>query len=112
MNDEQVAESIRADLEHVREHSHRVRDPEVQAEFLYAVREIGLNAVALAGNGHVPVPERGETPALDYAALVTSVISVNVRVFVSRPHDVRESETLAQIAAAVQQLRVGVDTAS
>lgn len=112
MNDEQVAEVIREDLEHVRANSHKVLAPGPRAEFLYAVREIGLNTAVLAGNGHVPVPDQGSTPDLDYAALMTSVISVNVRVFVNRPHDVRSSKALSDVAAAVRHLRVGVETAA
>jgi hypothetical protein len=112
MNDQQVAEGIRADLDHVLQNSDRVEEPPMMAEFVYAIREIGLNSAALAGDGHVPVPEKGGTSAIDYVKLVASVILVNVRVFVNRPHDPLDSEQLLQVALSVHELRVGVDLAA
>lgn len=111
MNDEQTSEFIRDNLEHIRERAHLVRPVESVMEFVHAVTEIGRSTVILAGNGHIPLPDQGDLSDLDYAALLTSVISVNVRVFVQRPHDVQDSRHLDQLAAAVKQLRAGVDQA-
>ena len=111
LNDEQIAESVRLDMEHVRGKIPGFRDPDLISDLLTAVVEISKNSVTLAGRGHVPIPAQ-EIPDSDYAALLLSVISVNVRVFVGRPHSLEESEHLRQIHAAVEQLRIGADSAA
>lgn len=111
LNDEQIAVVMEEDLEYVRARIPAVRDPETFAELMSAVIEIARNSVGAAGRGHVPIPSK-EVPDPDYAALLTSVIALNARVLVGRPHSLSESERLVQIREAVRHLRIGVDSAT
>jgi len=109
MSDKETAEKICEDMEYVIVHSGRLLGHPAEPDFVMAIREIGANVVAFAGDGHVPLPAQLEVSDHAHALLIAAATKVNVRVLVSRPHGIEDSEHLEDVAAAVAQVRIGVE---